>query len=347
MIEPGSRTILIAGPPFRDYLKMIGAGFRACGVEPSLLAWEYPRRNLIQEIMFYSSHDYRLKIADTQNRVNAPALEKEIEKTNPDYVLVMKAVELTERTKELCRKGNTKVVLWAYDSATEFPIITQVAPMYDLVYTYEPGDLEILSKSCTPQFLPMAYDPKYYFRRDARGDKDIDICFIGAINGYPKRRKLLARIAGRFKDRTIAVWTDTIHWYSHRHIGDFLLAGHRRNLHIHRETLGHGAINDIYNRSRVCLNVHHLQSKKAVNPRTFEVLGSGGLLLTDRRLDEIEGFEEGEGYIHYSNEAELIDKLRDALENDQKASNIADVGHSEVQAHTYEQRARRVLRDLS
>ena len=68
--------------------------------------------------------------------------------------------------------------------------------------------------------------------------------------------------------------------------------------------------------------------------------------MTDRRLDDIEGFEEGEGYIHYSDEAELIDRLREALESDQKSSYIADIGHSEVLAHTFEQRARRILNDL-
>jgi spore maturation protein CgeB len=124
------------------------------------------------------------------------------------------------------------------------------------------------------------------------------------------------------------------------------MVGPRRNIQLTRKTLDHGEINDIYNRSKVCLNVHHTQSKKAVNPRTFEILGSGGMLLTDRRLGEIEGFEDGEGYMHYSNDAELIDKLNEALENEQKAAYIADIGHSEVRAHTFEHRARTILEDL-
>jgi spore maturation protein CgeB len=341
------KTILIAGPPFRGYLDMIAAGFKASGTEPSILRWDYPKRTMPQEIMFYSSHNYRLRLADAQDKANALALERAVQETKPNYVLVMKAVELTDRTREFCKNAGTKVVLWAYDSATEFPIITRVAHKYDLVYTYEPADLDILSKSCAPQFLPMAYDPKYYFRHDASGGKDIDVCFVGAIDRYPKRKKLLAHVANRFRDKTVAIWTDSIHWYSHRRIGDFLLAGPRRNIQLNRRTLEHGEVNDIYNRSKVCLNVHHIQSKKAVNPRTFEILGSGGLLLTDRKLDGIEGFEEGEGYIYYSNEVELIDKLRNALEDEQESAYIADIGHSVVRAHTFEQRARKILSDLS
>jgi len=344
--EKTARSILIAGPPFRGYLNMIAAGFKACGVEPSLLEWTYPKRSLAQEIMFYSSRNYRAKLADKQDKANALALEKAVQERHPDHILVMKAVELTKKTIEHCKNAGVKVVLWAYDSAAEFPIISRVASQYDLVYTYEPGDLGVLSKSCTPRFLPMAYDPMCYFRNDTRTQKDIDICFIGAIDRYPQRKRLFAQVASRFKNRKIAIWADSIHWYSHRHVGDFMMVGPRRNVQLTRKTLDHGEINDIYNRSKVCLNVHHAQSKRAVNPRTFEILGSGGMLLTDRRLDEIEGFEEGEGYMHYSNDAELIDKLNEALENEQKAAYIADIGHSEVHAHTFEQRARTILRDL-
>lgn len=340
------RSILIAGPPFRGYLNMIAAGFKACGVEPSLLEWRYPKRNLAQEIMFYSSRNYRIRLADKQDKANALALEKAVQERHPDHILVMKAVELTEKTREYCMNAGSKVVLWAYDSATEFPIISRAAPQYDLVYTYETGDMEILSKNCTPHFLPMAYDPKYYFRKDGKTEKDIDICFIGTIDRHPQRKRLFAHVASKLKDRKIAIWADSIHWYSHRHVGDFLMVGPRRNIQLTRKTLDHGEINDIYNRSKVCLNVHHAQSKKAVNPRTFEILGSGGMLLTDRRLEEIEGFEEGEGYMHYSNDTELIDKLRELLENEQKAAYIADIGHSEVRAHTFEQRARAILKDL-
>jgi spore maturation protein CgeB len=127
---------------------------------------------------------------------------------------------------------------------------------------------------------------------------------------------------------------------------DLFFVGFRRNIRVHRETLDHDQINDIYNRSRVCLNIHHVQSKKAVNPRTFEVLGSGGFLVTDRKLDEIEGFEEGEGYTFYSDDADLIDKLRSAFEDESKMRFIADIGSSEVRAHTFEKRARAILNDL-
>lgn len=346
MADTNAKAILVAGPPFRGYLRMIADGFKACGVQPSLLEWKYPKRNFAQEIMFYSSNSFRTEFEKNQDEANAAALEKAVTGSEPDYVLVMKAVDLTEKTKEHCADTGTKLVLWAYDSATEFPIIERSVPDYDLVYTYEPADMQTLSHCCSPKFLPMAYDQRYYFKHADAEKKDIDICFIGAIDPYPQRRRLLRQISRAFREKRISVWADSIHWYSHRHVRDMALFGARRNVDLHRQTLGHDAVSDVYNRSKICLNIHHKQSVKAVNPRTFEVLGSGGLLVTDRRLDDIEGFEEGEGYIYYSNEAELILKLRDALENEQKATCIADMGHSRALAHTFEQRARRILGDL-
>ena len=327
-------------------MKMIGDAFEGRGVHSSLLEWRYPKRNLAQEIMFYSSAGYRSSIADVQDKANAVELEKAVLKEDPDLVLVVKAVELTDKTKQHCIDSGTKLVLWAYDSATQFPIISRAAPRYDLVYTYEPADLSILSAVCKPRLLPMAFDPRYYSRRADEKEKDIDVCFIGAIDPYPQRRRLFKLLSNRLKNRGIAIWTDTVHWYSHRKVRDMFLFGARRNVQLHRETLEHGAINDIYNRSKVCLNIHHVQSVKAVNPRTFEILGSGCLLLTDRRLDEIEGFETGEGYLHYGNDAELVDTIDSLLKDDEKAARIADIGHSKGMVHTYENRAKTILKDL-
>jgi spore maturation protein CgeB len=340
------KTVLIAGPPFRGYLNSIGDGFRLWGVEPSFHEWLYPRRNLGQEVMYYSSRRYRLRRATTQDDANAISLEKAVQESRPDLVLVMKAVDLTPGTMELCKREGIRTVLWAYDSVTEFPIISRVASKYDLVYTYEPADIDALSRDCAPRVLPMAFDPKCYARSNAASEKDIDICFVGSIDRYPQRRRLLRIVADGLRKKRIGIWTDSIHWYSHRHVGDFILAGFRKNISLTRKTLDHAEINGVYNRSRICLNIHHAQSKRALNPRTFEILGAGGLLLTDRRLDDIEGFEDGDGYLYYSNEAEMLARIDEVLHDEKRAAATAEKGCSRAQVHTYEQRVRTILMDL-
>jgi spore maturation protein CgeB len=338
-------SILIAGPPFRGYLDMIASGFESCGLRPTTLSWEYPRRNIAQEVMYYSSEGYRRMRGDAQDVVNSKVLEKAIIERGPDHVLVAKAVELTERSKAFCRDRGIKLILWAYDSATEFPIVSRAAPGYDLVYTYEPADLEILSSVCEPRLLPMAFDPRYYSPLKGEAERTIDICFVGDIDFYRRRRELLRHVARNLRNANVSVWTDSAHWYSHRRVKDMALKGLRRNLSIRRGTLGHAEINGIYNRSKACLNIHHRQSRQAINPRTFEVLGSGGLLVTDRKLDQLSEFQDGKGYIHFEDEKGLIDSLREALGYAEYRESIASLGNSRIQAHTYVARARRIIED--
>lgn len=340
------RSILIAGPPFRGYLDMIAHGFEKAGARPTVLKWDYPARSTWQEAMFYSSQRYRNKLADEQDKENSVSLEKTVAENPPDAVVVMKAVEITKAAKKMCADRGIKLVLWAYDSATHFPIISRVAPSYDLVYTYEPADVEILSSNCKPAFLPMAYDPRHYFQVPDAKDRPMDLCFVGAIDPYPQRRNLIREIAAKFKNSKISVWSDSIHWYSHRQVRDVLFKGLRKNIRLTRKTLDHAEINRIYNMSKVCLNVHHVQSKRAVNPRTFEILGSGGLLLTDRDLGDIKGFEGGRGCVNYSSPEEVMRKIGELLSDEQSRSQIAAEGHARVAEHTFEQRARRILSDL-
>lgn len=325
---------------------MIAHGFEASGARPTVLQWDYPRRSAWQEVMFYSSEGFRSRLAEEQDKRNALSLEKAIKETTPDAVIVVKATEVTRTAKRLCADRGTKLVLWAYDSAAQFPIISRVAPDYDLVYTYEPADTEILPRDCSPALLPMAYDPRFYSQLPDEKEKTIDICFVGAIDPYPQRRKLIRRLADRFKQARIAVWSDSIHWYSHRQIRDVLFKGLRRNMQLTRNTLDHAEINRVYNMSKICLNVHHVQSKRAVNPRTFEILGSGGLLLTDRGLEDIGGFEDGGGYVAHSGREELLEKVEDLLKDDDARRKTAADGHSRAAPHTYGERARRILADL-
>jgi len=325
---------------------MVADAFRANGVEAAVLEWRYPRRNLFQEMLYYSSGGYRAALGDAQDRSNALALEEAIMASDPSCVLVIKAVELTEKVRAWRRDRDLKFVLWAYDSATEFPVIRRCAPDFDLVYTYEPADLELLSDCCSPRLLPMAYDDRFYFKSPDATRRDLDISFVGGIDLYPQRRRLLRRIAHALSGRRVGVWTDSAHWYSHRRVMDVLWFGGARNLDLRRQTLDHRSINAIYNRSRVCLNIHHAQSVRALNPRTFEILGSGGLLVTDRKLDHVEGFEDGGGYVHYSGEDELVEKLEALFQDDDEAWRISELGHSRVRRHTYVNRAKAILEAL-
>lgn len=324
--------VLIAGPPYRGYVESIG---RAFGPETTVLEWEHLPKSLSEEILFYSSRSFRASRAEAQHRVNSAMLTKAIEETRPDLLLVMMAAKLTKEAKRLISDIGTKTVLWAYDNATRFPFIEHVAKDYDHVYTYEPDDVSRLNGA----FLPMAYDPTLY-TPDHNASMLRDVVFVGAIRDIPSRKRTLRMIADRTK---IGVWTDTIHWYSHRRLNDIMFKGFRHNIDLTPKTIGHREISGLYRTSRICLNMHHQQSG-ATNPRTFEILGSGGLLLTDQRMDYIAGFETGEGYLHYANDEELLFHLKNISED--RRRRIAFRGHLRMKGHTYADRAKTILEGL-
>ena len=339
--------ILIAGPPYRGYLAMIERAFKECGLRVSVLEWHYPRRNLFQDYWYYASARYRARLASDQDRLNTVAIEKAVEQHSPDYLLVMKNASLSKKTKDLYDAMGTKRALWAYDSAREYPQIAKAAADYDMIYTYEPNDLDLLSSIGEAKYLPMAYDPKLYFPAESSAKVVNDVCFVGSLRDTPVRKEMLRTAAGDLPERTIGVWTDSIHWYSHRRLKDMRFTKGRPNIRLTSRTVDHEEINAIYAGSKVCLNIHHPQSIGALNPRSFEILGSRGLLLTDRKMEGLQGLVEGEGYVYYSSPEDLTREIRRLVESDDTRHRIAEKGHrAALEAHTFEHRARAISDDL-
>ena len=343
------KCILIAGSPARGYLQMIAKGFRNCGVEPILLEWHYPKTNLIQDVIFALSPGYRQEITEARNRTYALALQEKLFHVVPDYLLTINPVDLTQETRDFCEQKHIKTSFWAYDNLDNWPNISRIALQYDIAFTYEPEDTVVLSKSGNARFLPLAYDPEYYHPtkcQTASPTKDIDISFIGSVNWNPKRKQLLKALACRFKHASIFVLSGPLHWYSVRRVIDRTMLGPWGNMTLVRTTVEPHDLCCIHERSKICLSIQNAQCIKALNPRNFEILASGGLLLTDRRLDELEGFADRDGYVYYSSERDLMEKVDHILKNYQQYSEMAKIGHSRMERHTWERRTARICNDL-
>ena len=103
---------------------------------------------------------------------------------------------------------------------------------------------------------------------------------------------------------------------------------------------------EIYNSSKINLNIN-LQGKSSINYRVFEVLGSGGFLLTDERADLEKYFEISKHLETYKNTEDLIDKIEFYLNNLDIAQKIAQLGRIEViKNHTFSARARDIFKHI-
>lgn len=103
---------------------------------------------------------------------------------------------------------------------------------------------------------------------------------------------------------------------------------------------------EIYNSSKINLNIN-LQGKSSINYRVFEVLASGGFLLTDEREDLNKYFTVSKNLETYKNTEDLIDKIDFYLQNLNIAQKIAQAGKSEIlKNHTFNARAKIILKNI-
>lgn len=97
---------------------------------------------------------------------------------------------------------------------------------------------------------------------------------------------------------------------------------------------------EVYNSSKINLNIT-TGGKSSINYRVFEILASGGFLLTDEREDLKEFFEISKQLETYSSIEDLIDKINFYLKNLNIAQKIAQLGKFEVaKNHTFSARAK-------
>lgn len=85
----------------------------------------------------------------------------------------------------------------------------------------------------------------------------------------------------------------------------------------------------IYNASKINLSIHS-KEKSSTNYQIFEILASGGFLLTDERTDLKKYFEVSKHLETYKNKIDLIDKIDFYLKNLNISQKIATLGRVEI-----------------
>jgi glycosyltransferase involved in cell wall biosynthesis len=106
-----------------------------------------------------------------------------------------------------------------------------------------------------------------------------------------------------------------------------------------------GVIGDDMSRAIKSYRIHWNRNIKTdINCRTFETLGCGTFLLTNRTPGVEDLFEHEKHLVYYEDINDCIDKARYYLRNDRVRNKIADAGHKHVLAnHTYDVRAKELV----
>jgi hypothetical protein len=186
--------------------------------------------------------------------------------------------------------------------------------------------------------IPFGYAPEIHFPENDDGVPQryrTDIAYLGVAG--PLQRRWL---------RAIGDWRPSpygVGWQPRskvRKMGDLfsrsprLLPGYGTEL----RTVCSGA--------KIIFNMIRAQHGCAHSMKTFEIPACGGFHLCNRTDEQLEFFPEGTACEYYSTVEELIDKVEFYLSHDAERRRIAAASMAECQQHSYDERARSLIRFL-
>lgn len=100
----------------------------------------------------------------------------------------------------------------------------------------------------------------------------------------------------------------------------------------------------VFRHSKINLNISLRSIKSGIPLRAFDILGSGGFLLSNYQPDFLDDFIPGEDFDYYESKEDLLDKIGYYLKHEEERAEIAKNGHDKVAAnHTFRHRVRKML----
>ena len=101
---------------------------------------------------------------------------------------------------------------------------------------------------------------------------------------------------------------------------------------------------DIYNKSKITLNLLRRQNYNSHNMKTFEITSMGGLMLTKKTIDQSIYFPENKACMMYRDSSDLKKKIIKILSNYKKYIKIRSTGLRMSKKHSYKNRSKYILK---
>ncbi|MDH6314014.1 spore maturation protein CgeB [Parabacteroides sp. PFB2-10] len=333
------RKVLIIGPSFFYFNRSIADAFEALGWETQIVSFDEPVHpfHLKNKILHkFSPHKEKLK--EKSRRLFNVSIQNRFDLFNPELVFIYNG-DILEPDTIRYFKTRAKVAIWMLDGLSRHPRSEALAPLVDAYFCFEQDDVETLHrKGIFAHFLPQACDISIYHPLDV--EKDIDILFVGALYGYPKRIEYLKAVVDHFQDKKIEIYG--VYKPIYKNPLKWLFREKRaiyKNKNISPEE-----VNRLYSRAKICLNIHHEQSTNGANPKVFEIAGAGAFQLVDGNPYIESLFPNKEIGFFYSSD-ELIQLIeRNLLQDTDQQAHQAYT--QVIKKHTFRERMERVLKVL-
>lgn len=330
------KKVLVTGPDYFNYLKASASAFERCGYSVVVDAYDTPIHP------YTTVMKWRYKLCREKKRLQDKSinnynrhLTELFNKVQPEIVFIMNGEIILPSTLDYFRKSS-KVAVWLYDSLDKLPGSKEHIDHVDAMCCFEQEDVKYFTgQGKSAYFLPQACDTDTY--HPINTDKEIDISFAGHIFYSQKRKDTLNAVIEHFPDCKIEVYGLYMPWY--KGVWKWLNREHKK---VYKNCMiPADKVNELYNRSKVVLNIHQESQKQGANPRTFEIIGSGAYQVCDANPYIEELFTNGEIGV-YHNFEELFSLIDEGLKTD-KTATIAEARRYVLENHSFERRIEKVL----
>ncbi len=315
------KKVLIIGPKFHGYNESIEKAFKNLGFESRIIEYLPGEVASIKErIQYELASDKNLFFEKVKNGFNKKIIASQ-KSFQPDLIFIIQGNYVYKDT--LAKMPDCKKVLWMMDSIFRAKGGYELRHNVDCIFLFEKTDIQKLweSDKLKSWFMPLALDEEIYFPAQKRND--IDILFIGTL--YKDRIHLLEKVAERFKNNIVRVYG---RFYSPLKRPFYHLFRKDKKIFLNK-TLSPKDVNQKYNQTRICLNIHHDQSIYGVNQRFFEILGSKSFQLVNDNPYIGDNFSQDE-VMTYTNIDDMFEKIEKVLSNEVNTSEMVEKAYKKV-----------------
>lgn len=199
-----------------------------------------------------------------------------------EFIIFLRGEFLTINSIRYCRKvfPNTKLILYMWDSLTNYPQVSQLWQYFDKVFTFDRHDY-IKYKEKGIEFLPLFYLDKYHFNNISEPSYKYDYSFIGTAHG--DRPKIIKKLLCNCQnDNCFAYFylpSHAVFYYNKLFIKDYKEVN--RN-DIHYQVLDTDACIKIYTDTKCIIDIESA-TQTGLTMRTVETLGMQKKLITTNK----------------------------------------------------------------
>lgn len=283
------------------------------------------------------------------------SFEEMISSFKPDLIFTMGHTREHSQEKRLLIKKHTAHleiphIYWAtedpgYTLTFSLPLIETIQP--DFIFTICPPRVNFYQeKGYKAAHLDFGYHPKVHCPTDLIPKYDVSLAIVA--NGYPGlyktnrqhyRFEALKDLLSPFimENHRIDFWGR--YWNLMTHI-----IGKKIPRHWRHGFLPYTEANKVYSSADIVLGVQNLDSQ--VTQRTYEILGSGGFLLTNNTTKIRSLFTPGQDLIVTSSPEETIKLVKHYLNRPEERIEIKKAGLEAVKKYSYAERAKYILETI-